>query len=118
MSDLFRKEYRPTLPIEKSALPSFDGIDWDVSSGNALTGVETALHDSDSCVLVKQNVKRKVFRCKDLYIKETGYRGIRRFLKGISGGSAFREKEMNQALKQLGVNVPEVVAYGRQKAQG
>jgi tRNA A-37 threonylcarbamoyl transferase component Bud32 len=112
MSILQNKEYRPTTDTGQMETFSTEGIFWRLQSPEAPGWVKSSSGRSPQGRLVKVNVKRKVWQQDSFFVKQSHYRGSRKLLKRFSGGAARKEAEVCARLKDLGIPVPEVVAYG------
>lgn len=68
--------------------------------------------------VVKATEKRRVLRLPGVYLKEVYYRGIRRWLKTLFGGTACKEGRKALLLAQKGVASPQIIAFGREMRSG
>jgi tRNA A-37 threonylcarbamoyl transferase component Bud32 len=68
---------------------------------------------------VKYFLQRSVYRLTDgIYIKEIKYRGLRSIFKTLTGGNAAKEGWNALKMKEKGLPVPEVLAFGTQTSFG
>jgi tRNA A-37 threonylcarbamoyl transferase component Bud32 len=68
--------------------------------------------------VVKATDKRRVVRLPGIYVKEVYYRGMRRILKTLFGGTACKEGRHSLLLSQKGISIPQVLAFGQEVRGG
>ncbi len=118
MSIFLTKNYRPTVPVDKTETIQLHGLSWRCLDNNVSEWLQGQPEEAITGRLVKENVKRKVVCLDDYFIKQNSYTGCRKLLKKFCGGSAHREAEICLKLKALGVEVPEILAVGEESRGG
>jgi hypothetical protein len=89
------------------------GIDWHYLQVEGRNWLEALPTGKLPAIVVKTSVRRRVRRFDPgVYVKEVQYRGLRALAKAFTTGNACREGAMLLQLGQLGVPVPEVLAFG------
>jgi tRNA A-37 threonylcarbamoyl transferase component Bud32 len=88
---------------------SGEGRDW-------LDGLQTRVFQGKR---IKHSLQRSVYRLPEgVYVKEIRYKGLRSIFKTLTGGNAAKEGGIALKMKQRGLPVPEVLAFGIQKSFG
>jgi tRNA A-37 threonylcarbamoyl transferase component Bud32 len=98
---------------------AFDRIDWQYVSENGQSWIESFDGTSAQLERIKDDDQRSVYRHRTgMYVKKIRYSGMRSLYKTFAGGNAANEGTIALTMKQRGISVPEVMAYGRIKSRG
>jgi tRNA A-37 threonylcarbamoyl transferase component Bud32 len=118
MTGHFKKAYQPKQGLNQPAKLDFRGMRWKYLTAEGRSWLADYEGGNLQSVLVKKNIKRRIVQSDDVFIKEINYRGIRRFLKTLNGGTACKEGRMHQKLHDLGLAVPYVLGFGSKSSLG
>jgi tRNA A-37 threonylcarbamoyl transferase component Bud32 len=109
------------IPAVPTSTLEFDpaGIQWHYLNAEGRAWLEALPSKNSTGLVVKASVRRWVCHfAPGLYLKEIHYGGARALAKSVAGGNACREGAMLLRLAQLGIAVPEVLAFGSQRRWG
>jgi tRNA A-37 threonylcarbamoyl transferase component Bud32 len=100
------------------AVIDLSGIQWRYISDDGNAWISDQGPSSLQGDRVKNTEKRRVVRLPGFYAKEVNYRGIRRWLKTLFGGTACKEGRKSLLLEQMGISAPQVLAFGQESREG
>jgi len=97
----------------------FDKIKWQYVSEEGRKWLDSLDGDSVRIERIKYTDQRSVYRHPaGIYVKRINYKRLRSIYKAFAGGNAANEGNIALTMKQRGVPVPEIMAFGRIKSIG